>query len=92
MKSKDSGSGHGARRLHPVRLRALLATAGAGTLLAGAAAFADSPAAPAAATDQASPPVEEVVVTGTLIRNAAPVGSTATLWAISSRAPPSGEL
>ena len=54
---------------------AWIAVAGAGAVLASTLAAADNPPAPSEATQAPAEPLQEVVVTGTLIRNAAPVGS-----------------
>lgn len=76
MKSNHSRTGHGSQFANRARLTWLIASASAGTLLASSAALADGPATPAGPVgDSATPALQEVVVTGTLIRNAAPVGS-----------------
>ncbi|HTY94515.1 MAG TPA: TonB-dependent receptor [Steroidobacteraceae bacterium] len=72
---------HGTFRTAPLNStrRACAALVCAGAVAGGSLAYAadEPPAAPATADQNAqSAPLQEVVVTGTLIRNAAPVGST----------------
>jgi len=76
MKSKISRTARTAATRLRLPLGAWVAAAGASAVLASAmAAAADGPPAPETAQSPTAEPLQEVVVTGTLIRNAAPVGS-----------------
>ena len=75
MKSPISRSMRIAAPKHRLPLAAWAVAAGASALLASASATADNPPATDASQGPSAEPLQEVVVTGTLIRNAAPVGS-----------------